>query len=292
MTLGGVRRHRDETSGHYARTVLWVDHHCHLSLRAEVPLADNVAIARDLLTDAAVAQVGRVVTVGTTVEDSQRALALAEAIPGVWSSAGVHPHDAKDGTAGLAELYEHPEVVAVGECGLDYFYEHSPRDQQRKVFSEHIALAAERSLPLIVHSRDAWADTFDVFESEGVPTGTIMHCFTGGPEEAERCLALGMTLSFSGIVTFKGAPEVAAAAATCPSDRMLVETDSPYLAPVPHRGKKNRPAWVVAVGEFVAGLRSESAEVVAAATTANAMRIYGLGPDTLPTAVAEVGAPT
>jgi TatD DNase family protein len=146
------------------------------------------------------------------------------------------------------------------------------------VFAEQIALANARELPLVIHTRDAWDDTFAVLADVGVPARTVFHCFTGGPDEARRALDLGAHLSFSGIVTFKGAPEVQAAAALCPLDRMLVETDSPYLAPVPHRGKPNRPAWVAHVGQHIADLRDIAVAEVAAATTANADAVFALDP--------------
>ena len=147
---------------------------------------------------------------------------------------------------------------------------------QKVAFAAQIQLAHERELPLVIHARDAWDDTFDILRAEGTPAGTIFHCFTGGPDEAQTCLDLGATLSFSGIVTFKGAPEVQAAARMCPLDRMLVETDSPYLAPLPHRGKPNQPAWVAHVGQFIADLRDVPASTIADATTANARAIFAV----------------
>jgi TatD DNase family protein len=241
---------------------VWTDAHCH--------------ITADVLDDARAAGVERMISVGTDVASSQAAIALAAGHEGVWATAGVHPHDAKDGIAGVEALLGAPEVVAVGECGLDYHYEHSPRDVQRDVFAAHIALAHTHQLALVIHSREAWDDTFAVLASEGVPERTVFHCFTGGPEEAERCLALGAALSFSGIVTFKTADDVRAAAALCPLDRMTVETDSPYLAPVPHRGQQNQPAWVPLVGAAVAGVKGVPVEEVARATTATAERLFRL----------------
>ena len=143
------------------------------------------------------------------------------------------------GIDGIEALLAEPEVVAVGECGLDYHYDHSPRDVQREVFAAQIALAHAHDLALVIHTREAWDDTFDILAAEGVPERTVFHCFTGGPDEARRCLDLGAYLSFSGIVTFPTADDVRAAAALCPLDRLLVETDAPYLAPVPHRGERN-----------------------------------------------------
>ncbi len=165
-------------------------------------------------------------------------------------------------------------MVAVGECGLDYHYEHSPRDVQRAAFAAQIALAHRHDLALVVHTREAWDDTFAVLDAEGVPPRTVIHCFTGGPDEAQACLDRGTFLSFSGIVTFRNATDVQAAAERCPIDRLLVETDSPFLAPVPHRGKPNRPAWVPAVGEAVAGLKGLAPAELAAAVWANAERVF------------------
>ena len=194
----------------------------------------------------------------------------------MWATAGVHPHDAKDGIVGLAELLSQPGVVAVGECGLDYHYDKSPRDVQREVFAAQIALAHAHDLTLVIHTREAWDDTFAVLATEGCPARTVFHCFSGGPDEARRSLDLGAYLSFSGIVSFPSADDLRAAAALCPADRLLVETDSPYLAPVPFRGKRNQPAWVVQVGEAVATARGEDASVVAEATWDNAIAAYRL----------------
>ena len=194
----------------------------------------------------------------------------------MFATVGLHPHDAVNGVDTIADLIGTQGVVAVGEAGLDYFYDHSPRETQQRAFAEQIQLAHEHDLALVVHTRDAWADTFDVLAAEGAPDRIILHCFTGGPEEAQRGLDIGAFLSFSGIVTFKGAPDVQAAATMCPLDRMLVETDSPYLAPVPHRGKQNRPAWVPHVGQFIADLRGVHVADIATATTANARQVFAL----------------
>ena len=167
-------------------------------------------------------------------------------------------------------------MVAVGECGLDYHYDHSPREVQRAVFADQIALAKKHDLALVVHTREAWDDTFAMFASEGVPDRTVIHCFTGGPEEAQKCLDLGAWLSFSGIVTFPGAPEVLEAATLCPLDRLLVETDSPFLAPVPHRGKPNRPALVPFVGTAIADAKHIPTADVADVTWRNAAMVYRL----------------
>jgi len=245
---------------------VWTDHHCHLP-------EDPGERAR-VVEAAHVAGVTRLVDVGTTVADSRRAVERASIADGCFATAGVHPHDARDGVAGLRELAGRREVRAIGECGLDYHYLHSPAEVQREVFAAQVALAHELDLALVIHSREAWEDTFDVLDACGVPERTIFHCFTGGPDEARRCLDRGAVLSFSGIVTFPSAPEVREAAALCPADRYLVETDAPYLTPVPHRGRRNTPAMVAVVGAAVAAVRGVEPEVVADETTRTADRCY------------------
>jgi len=242
----------------------WTDHHCHLPVGA----------SDELVAEAVAAGVGRLVDVGTSVATSLEAIEVAATSDHVWATVGVHPHDATDGMDGVEGLLDRPRVVAVGECGLDYHYLHSPAEAQKEVFAAHIQLAHRHDLPLVIHTRDAWDDTFDILAAEGAPERLIFHCFTGGPVEAARCLDVGGVLSFSGIVTFPSAGDLRDAARLCPPDRMLVETDSPYLAPVPHRGKPNRPALVAVVGAAVAEVRGEDVEAVAAATSANATRLY------------------
>ncbi|MBX3312958.1 MAG: TatD family hydrolase [Actinobacteria bacterium] len=249
----------------------WTDDHCHLHFSdASADLVDASVAA------ASASGVERMVTVGCDVADSAAAIAVARAHDGVWATAGVHPHEARHGIDGLEALLDAPEVVAVGECGLDHHYDHSPRDVQREVFAAQIGLAHRHGLALVIHTREAWDDTFDVLAAEGVPERTVFHCFTGGPEEADRCLSLGAMLSISGVVTFKTADDVRAAVARCPLDRLLVETDAPYLAPVPHRGERNRPALVPVVGAAVAAVLDVPVGAVAEATWANAARTYGL----------------
>ncbi len=249
----------------------WTDNHCHLHFRDP-----GAASVQEALAAAREVGVERMITVGCDVLDSAAAIAVAAEHAGVYATAGVHPHEAEGGIDGLAELLRFPEVVAVGECGLDYFYEHSPRAAQRDAFAAQIAMALESDLALVIHSREAWADTFDVLAATGVPDRTIFHCFTGGPAEARRCLDVGAMVSFSGIITFKTASDVREAAALCPLDRILVETDAPYLAPVPHRGQTNRPALVPVVGAAVAEAKGLTSEDVAAATWDNATRTYRL----------------
>ena len=208
------------------------------------------------------------ITVGCDRPTSLAAIDVAGRFEGVWATVGLHPHDAKDGVDTITDLFDHPKVIAVGECGLDFYYDNSPRDLQRVAFAEQIQLAHRLALPLVIHTRDAWDDTFDILRAEGVPPNTIFHCFTGGPAEVATCLDFGAFVSFSGIVTFNTATDLQAAAKICPLDRLLIETDSPYLAPTPHRGKRNHPAWVPLVGAFIADLRGIAAEDIAASTAA------------------------
>lgn len=247
---------------------MWFDNHCHLtSLKQEPEQAVEAARA---------AGVSRLLTVGCSVADSVAAVEIASRFPDVWATAGVHPHDAKDGLDGLEPLLDHADVVAVGECGLDYHYDYSPRADQAASFVRQIALANQRDLALVIHTREAWQDTFDILDREGIPDRTVFHCFTGGPDEATAAVARGAYVSFSGIVTFKTAEDLRRAVLVTPLDRILVETDSPYLAPVPHRGKPNQPANVAVVGEFVADLLDQPIERFARTTTANANALFGL----------------
>jgi TatD DNase family protein len=248
--------------------VRWTDNHCHLEPGPSATAA---------VEDARVAGVERLVVVGTDAEHSRRAISVASAHESVWATVGVHPHDAVEGVDDIVALLGEAEVVAVGECGLDYHYDHSPRPVQREVFAAQIGLAHDRDLPLVIHTREAWDDTFAILDGEGVPERTVFHCFTGGPDEARLALDRGAVLSFSGIVTFKSAGDLRAAAALCPLDRLMVETDSPYLTPEPHRGRPNRPALLPLVGEGVAAAKAITVDAVAAATWANAQAFYGLG---------------
>ena len=247
---------------------MWTDTHCHLE-------DDRMDLGTDAAVRAALdAGVSTMVTIGCDANTSRAAIAVAAKHPEVWATVGLHPHEAQHGTEQLLSLIDHPRVVAIGECGLDYYYEHSDRPSQRAAFAEQIALAHQHDLTLVVHTRDAWDETLDILDAEGVPTNTVMHCFSGGPEHARLCLDRGMFLSFSGIVTFKNAADLRDAALMCPEDRLLVETDSPYLAPVPHRGKQNQPAFVAVVGNAIAKLRDVSPEHLADATSRNARRAF------------------
>jgi TatD DNase family protein len=241
----------------------YTDTHCHLYDTRGVPVLDVIEAARAV-------GVTTMINVGCDAATTVASIEIARAHDGIFATAGLHPHEAVHGVDTIVDFLDDPAVIAVGECGLDYYYEHSPRDAQRAAFAAQIQLAHERRLPLVVHTRDAWPDTFDVLRAEGTPERTIFHCFTGGADEAQACLDLGAFLSFSGIVTFKAAADVQAAAALCPLDRMLAETDSPYLAPVPHRGRTNQPAYVTHVVQFLADLRNVPTEVVRTATVENA----------------------
>jgi TatD DNase family protein len=249
----------------------WFDTHCHVH--------DPAFGGGDAAVEAARrAGVGGMITVGCDRATSLAAIDVASRHPDVWATVGLHPHDASRGIDSIVDLLDTDSIVAVGETGLDYHYDHSPRDVQRQVFAAQIQLAHERRLPLVIHTRQAWDDTFDILTAEGTPERTVFHCFTGGPAEARRCLDAGASLSFSGIVTFKSAVELQEAATLTPLDRLVVETDSPYLAPVPHRGKPNQPEWVTLVGRFIADLRDMPTDELAAVTSANAARLFRLRP--------------
>ena len=267
----------------------WFDSHCHVQ---EEYLPDDQEGAHDLegvLARAGEAGIDRLVCIGTGAATSQQAVAVARttagggSVPRAWASIGLHPHEASEGVDEVAELLartlevDDGTVVAVGECGLDYYYEHSPRDAQRAAFAAQIALAHAHDLALVIHARDAWPDLFDVLRAEGVPERTVLHCFTGGPEEVEQCLRAGMYVSFSGIVTFKNAADIREAAARCPLDRLLVETDSPFLAPVPHRGRANEPSYLPLVGDAIAAVKSCSADEVKERSAAAAAMVFSTG---------------
>jgi len=252
----------------------WVDSHCHLP-------ADPAQA--DAIVDRARADgVAWMVCVGTDLATSRAAVAVAQRRSDVAATVGLHPHDAVRLEAEWHELVAlsgDPVVVAIGEAGLDHHYEHSPGAEQAAAFRAQIRLAHESGLALVIHTREAWDETFAILDAEGVPDRTVFHCFTGGPDEARACVERGAYLSFSGIVTFKNAADVRAAAVVVPADRMLVETDSPYLAPVPYRGRPNEPAWVGHVGTAVAQVRAEPVAAVAEVTRANAVRVFGGRPD-------------
>ena len=249
----------------------WIDSHCHVQMATE-----GADAAIDRARDAGVSAM---VVVGTDLESSQAAVDIAGRHGDVWATVGLHPHDASrlhDEWTELEVLATADRVVAVGEAGFDLHYRHSEPDEQEAAFRAQIQLAHRLNRALVIHSREAWDDTFRVLADEGPPARTVFHCFTGGPDEARRALELGAALSFSGIVSFPSADDVRAAAVVCPSDRMLVETDAPYLTPVPHRGRENEPAFVGLVGAALAQALGRSIEEVAVATAGAASAAFGL----------------
>ena len=246
-------------------------------------LLDFPELATDesgVLARARTAGIAGLLTIGTRLDQFERVRAIAERHGNVWCSVGVHPHEAKEEgqsePARLIEAARHPKVIGIGETGLDFFYEHSPREEQAESFRTHIVAARGAGLPLIVHTRDADQETGDILEDEyrkGAFPGLI-HCFSSGPEIARRALALGMYISISGIVTFKAAESLRAIVRDLPLDRLLVETDAPYLAPVPKRGKTNEPAFVTHTAAKVAELKGISVGELEAATTENFFRLF------------------
>jgi TatD DNase family protein len=248
---------------------MFTDSHCHLNYKGLVE--DQAGV----LARARAAGVGAMLNISTRASEWDDVIGVAEREEGVWASVGIHPHEA-DGhahvqTATLVERAVHPRVVGIGESGLDYYYDHSDRERQRESFRGHIAAARETGLPIIVHTRDAEADTYEILADEmgkGAFTGVI-HCFTASADFAEKALALGLYISLSGIVTFKNARDLQAVAKDVPGDRLLIETDSPFLAPVPHRGRPCEPAFVADTARFLAALRGEAVEELAERTTAN-----------------------
>lgn len=251
-----------------------IDSHCHLNYKGLIEQQEAV------ITRARAAGVTGMLNISTRSSEWAAILATADAHDGIWASVGIHPHEA-DGhadvdTAMLVEAAKAPKVVAIGETGLDYYYDHSDRAQQQTSFRSHIAAARETGLPLIVHTRDAEADTAAILAEEmarGTFTGVI-HCFTASQAFAETALGLGFYISLSGIVTFKNARDLQASAATIPGDRLLVETDAPFLSPIPHRGKTAEPAFVADTARFVAGLRGESFEALAQQTSENFRTLF------------------
>jgi TatD DNase family protein len=252
-----------------------IDSHCHLDSSEFDPDRDEV-VARALA-----AGVDSMVAIGTGngPPDLEAGIRLADKYPAFFATVGIHPHDAsKAGPADyrrVAELLSHPKVVAVGEIGLDYHYDFSPPEAQKSAFIEQMTIAASARKPIVIHTREAWDETIALLEKYWTPQGIggIMHCFSGGPEEAQRALDLGFYLSFGGILTFPKATQVHAAAKAAPRDRILVETDAPYLAPVPKRGKRNEPALMVHTTQKLAELRGELLEEVSRITTENFRRL-------------------
>jgi TatD DNase family protein len=252
-----------------------IDSHCHLDTLDLEPFGGRLEAVLDAARDQGV---GHFLCVSINLEDYPGMLALAEPHEQVSVSVGLHPNEQGGHDPDIDELVElakHPKVVAIGETGLDYFRSEGDLDWQRDRFRRHIAAAKISGKPLIIHSRDAKEDTLEILEAEGASeVGGVMHCFTGDWDMAERAMELNFHISFSGIVTFKNAQVLQDVATKMPTDRMLVETDCPYLAPIPHRGKQNQPAFVRYVAEYVAGLRGETYEQVAANTTENFKRLF------------------
>lgn len=249
-----------------------IDSHCHL---------DDKRFADDLeavLDRAAAAGVTRILTIGTGdgPPEIDRAVRLAERYPQIYASIGVHPHDASKVTAQtyaeLRTLATHPKVVAFGEIGLDYHYDFSPREVQREVFIEQLRLASEVNLPITIHTREAWDDTMAILRARWSGPG-VMHCFTGDPAQAREALDLGFHLSYGGVLTFKTAENVRESARITPDDRLLIETDAPYLAPIPHRGKRNEPAMIVETARKLAEVRGSTPDAIAALTASNFDRL-------------------
>jgi TatD DNase family protein len=251
-----------------------VDSHCHLDYMA------RAGILPDVLARAREAGVGTMLTICTTIAEFPEVRMIAEAHDDIWCSVGVHPHHAAEepdtAVAQLVDLARHPKVIGIGECGLDYHYDRSPRDIQRAVFRTHVEAARECGLPLIVHSRNADAETVEIL-AEGAGKGEVrglIHCFSTTRHLSDPALDLGFSISLSGIVTFPKSIELQEIARELPEDRILVETDSPYLAPVPMRGKKNEPAFVVHTAGFLARLRDMPVERLEAVTNENFFRLF------------------
>lgn len=259
---------------------MWFDSHCHVQPE-HTRAGDDVLDPGAVLAAARDAGVAGFVCVGTDLASSRTAVELAARHDDVWATVGLHPHDASrldaEWPALAALARDATRVVAIGECGFDLHYNHSARDDQERAFRAQIALAKELDRALVIHARSAWAETFAVLDADGAPARTVFHCFTGGPAEAGAALAFGAYLSYSGIVSFKTADDLRAAARATPAERLLIETDSPYLAPVPHRGKPNEPAFLPLVGAALAAARAEPVEVIAAATGSNARRVFATG---------------
>jgi TatD DNase family protein len=250
------------------------DSHCHLNYAGLVEEQGAV------IDRARAAGVTAMLNISTRVAEWDAVIAVAEREPDIWASVGIHPHEADGhgdvGTARLVAKSAHPRVVGIGETGLDYYYDRSDRARQRDSFRAHIAAARETGLPLIVHSRDAEEDTANILAEEMArgPFSGVVHCFTGTQELADKALDLGLYISISGIVTFKNAKDLQATASSLPADRLLVETDSPFLAPVPHRGQTCQPAFVADTARFLAQLRGESVETLAERTTHNFHKLF------------------
>jgi TatD DNase family protein len=251
-----------------------VDSHCHLDFPDFASEIDAV-VGR-----ARAAGIGRMVTISTRVRKHAQVLAIAEKFPDVFCSVGTHPHNAHEeldiGAADLAAIAKHPKVVAIGEAGLDYHYDKSPRDAQEQGFRRHIAVSRETGLPLVIHSREADADMARILEEESGKGAfpAVLHCYTGGRHLAFKAMELGLYIGFTGILTFKNGQDLRDLAKDLPADRILVETDSPYLAPLPFRGKRNEPSYVINTAKVLAETRGVSEDAIAKQTTENFFRLF------------------
>lgn len=252
-----------------------IDSHCHLEYKGLVEDQQGV------LARAREAGVGGFLSISTRQREWGQVIGTAEREADVWASVGIHPHEADAhadlGEAALLEAAAHPKVIAIGETGLDYYYDHSDREMQKALFRRHISVSRATGLPLIIHTRDAEDDTFAILAEE-MEIGrfpALIHCFTASADFGRKVLDLGLTISLSGIVTFKNARDLQAVAAELPEDRILVETDAPFLAPVPHRGRVCEPAFTADTARFVSGLRGTTPEALAEITTRNFYRLFG-----------------
>jgi TatD DNase family protein len=258
-----------------------IDTHCHLDF------PDFVGQVPDVIARARAAGVGRMITISTHLSRFEAVHSLALQHPDVWCTVGVHPHEAaREGAAATTEklvgLAASDKVVGIGECGLDYFYDKSPRDEQQASFRQHIRAAVQTDLPLIIHTRDADQDTADLLREEGQGRARgVLHCFSSGRRLMEQAVEMGFYISLSGILTFKKSEELREIARDVPMDRLLVETDSPYLAPVPLRGKTNEPAFTAHTAAVLADVKGVSVQEIAARTTENALRLFDRMPGVL-----------
>jgi TatD DNase family protein len=251
-----------------------IDSHAHLEMEQFDADRDEV------IERAAVAGLTAIITVGTTIPDCQKAAALARLHPQVYAAVGIHPHEVKGIDAGtydvLRALARQEKVIAIGEIGLDFFYDHSPREVQLRRFAEQLDLALELDMPVIVHDREAHAETLRILQQRKGRLRGVLHCFSGDAEMARECLEMGFYLSVAGPVTYKKADQLREVAREIPAERLLIETDAPYLAPQPWRGKRNEPAYVVETARCLAQIRGVSAQELERLTEENARRLFGL----------------
>jgi TatD DNase family protein len=266
-----------------------VDSHCHLDFPEFAPELDQI------VERARAAGIGRMVTISTRVKKLAQVIAVAEKYPDVFASVGTHPHNAAEeldiDVAELVRLSQHPKIVAIGEAGLDYHYDKSPRDAQATGFRRHIAAARQTGLPLVIHTREADADSAAILTEE-IGKGAfpaVLHCYTGGRELAFKAIELGLYIGFTGIITFKNGEALRDIARDLPAERILVETDSPFLAPIPYRGKRNEPAYVVNTAKVLAETRGVSEAEIARQTTENFFRLFSKVPRVLPNDVRKAG---